>query len=262
MGAYLYWTTKQGDSKILYFDVVTEVQHALGSEIVESPVEEGVDVTDHIRPKVPMVTLSAFVSNHPIITKDEAANAIALLGPNPTGKIYGAQKGSVKALNIPTIKYDPPFVPTPGGALNALTTAIGSLLTTPKDYAANTLQFDGQFDNVKEVYKVLEFARGESQLVNCVTEVRNYSSMGIEDVQLIRNPGTGTGAEIKVQLRQVRLVSTRSVNIPKPADPNATAAVDKGSKNTKDAKISVAAKGVKALANFGGVSDVFSGTGF
>lgn len=253
MGAYLFWTAKAGDNRILYFDVCQDEQHDLASDIVEHPVEQGVDITDHIRPKVPQVSLTGFVSNTPIYSKSEIAGFIAASGPNPTGKIIGAQNGDVKGVEIKPNFYEPPLQPTPGSLLTNGLTAIANALFGRRQYKANVLKFDTEFDNVKDIYRALDFARGEAQLFNVVTSSRVYSNMGLMNINVSRNPETGTGAIFKLDLKQVHLVSTQRATLPTPKEPSGKKSVNKGTKNTKEVEESVAIKLLDKLGNFTGV---------
>lgn len=257
MSAYLYWTDSLGATKILYFDAVTESSHQLQSEVVEHQVEIGVDVTDHIRPKVPRVTLSTFVSNHPIVSQDEIGAKIASTGGPVIGELVGVQKGSVTGQQLFIPQVAPTLQPNPQSIVLNILSAVGSALVGAKTYNVNVLTFDQEFDNVKDVYQALEKARIESQLFNIVTTVRTYSSMALEDFNLTNSAGN-SGGMFHLELKQVRLVSAKSVTLPKPKEVNATTTINKGAKNTKEVYSSVAFKGIKAGGDWVGV-DIFQG---
>lgn len=252
MGAYLYWKTKAGQAKTLWFDVVTDEQHHLKASSTDHPVEEGVDITDHIRPEVARVSLSTFVSNSPLVNKVEVA---AFTGKS--GKLIGAQGGNVngKELDVPT--YDPPLAPTPGSVLNALTSAIANLLNGKKEYKAQVLTFDKEFDNVQDVYDALEECRKTSQLVDVVSSTRTYKNMHIEDLNMTRGPDQGTGATFTLELKEIRVVSTLKVTAPKPAETAGFPRKDNGNKGPNPAddptkRASYLVKGGAAIGVFTG----------
>lgn len=213
MGSYLYWTDKKGSTQILWFDVVTEEAHHLQTEATEHPVEEGADVTDHVRPKVDRVTLSTFVSNTPIIEKTEIAAYI-----KQTGKLLGVQSGAVEGVELDVKLYEPPLTPTPGSVLNALSSAVANLLGGKKQFKAQVLKFAKEFDNVQEVYDALQSIRKNGILVNVVTSTRTYRDMCLEDISMNRTAETGTGATFHVECKEIRIVSTLKVKAPKPAE--------------------------------------------
>lgn len=259
MGAYLYWTNDVGLSKILWFDVVTEEGQNRSAEATEHPVEEGVDVTDHVRPKVPRITLATFVSNTPISNKVEVAARIGGMQGIGTKRLIGAQPGDLTGHELVVPSYDPPLQPTPGSLLNAALGAISSLLTSKKQYKAQTLTFPTEFNNVKEVHDELIGLIETSQRVSVATSNRTYANMVIEDCSMSRTADTGTGATIHLEMKEIRVVSALSVTAPKPApDSNADARKNKGAQGTKKVQESLAFKGIDAVGHYGGV-EVFEG---
>ncbi len=250
MSAFFYWTTKAGANKILWFDVTTEEQHHLKSEITEHPVEEGINVTDNVRPAADTLSLSCFISNTPITNKVDVAAFVS-----KPGKLIGAQAGAVKGEKLDVQTYDPPLAPTPGSLINALTSAIGNLLTGKKEYKAQVLKFDKDFDNVQDTYFALKELRDTAQRISVVTTVRTYKDMVIEDVSLPRSAEHGTGAKVTINMKEIRVVSTLKVKAPKPAVLAGQPRKNQGAKGPSDAddpstKESVAHKALNALGVF------------
>lgn len=66
LGAYLAWVDASGANSTLIFDVVESEEWQGDADVTESPVEAGVNITDHVRPKIRRVTLKVFASNEPI----------------------------------------------------------------------------------------------------------------------------------------------------------------------------------------------------
>lgn len=230
MSAFFYWTTKAGASKILWFDVTTEEQHHLKAEVTEHPVEEGINVTDNVRPEADSLSLTCFISNTPIFSKVEVAAGI-----KRSGKLIGAQAGSVKGEKLDVKTYDPPLLPTPGSLINALTSAISNLLTGKKEYKAQVLKFDKDFDNVQETYFALKELRDTSQRIEVITSVRSYKDMVLQDVSMPRTSEHGTGAAVTIQLKEIRVVSTLKVKAPRPADSLGQSRKNQGAKGPSDA---------------------------
>jgi hypothetical protein len=65
-GAYLSWTDASGATQTLIFDLVEKEDWNGPSDITQSPVENGANITDHIRPGLRTVTLQIFLTNSPI----------------------------------------------------------------------------------------------------------------------------------------------------------------------------------------------------
>lgn len=78
-------------------DACKDETHTLTNTVTDHPVEEGFNISDHVRPDPDMVTLSCFVSNTPLST-DQQTRA------NQEGGNSSAQTnadGSVKIIQIP-----------------------------------------------------------------------------------------------------------------------------------------------------------------
>ena len=60
-------TQQETPSEILEFEATVEEGHSGVAETTDHPVEDGADVTDHIRRKPDELTLKGVVSNHPIL---------------------------------------------------------------------------------------------------------------------------------------------------------------------------------------------------
>jgi hypothetical protein len=254
MGAYLHWKKKTGGEITLWFDVVTEESHTYQSAVTKNPVEEGPDVTDHIRPELGVFTLNGFISNQPIYTKSEIVSKI-----KTKGKVVGAHAGAVKAFPLDVEKYEPPLAPTPGALLNALTSAIGSLFGGKKEYSASVVAFDESFDALQEVYQELFDAHFASQIVEVITSTRTVEKCAISNFAFTRDAGTGNGATVSLELTEIRTVQVSNA-IKVPALQSGFPVVNKGKKGPEkaDAKTSSTLfKGLGAAAAFAGVPGGF-----
>jgi hypothetical protein len=212
--AFLAWTTKAGEPRTLFFDVVTDLTIELNSSATEHPVERGANIADHVKKELDKVSFEAFVSNAPI----EDTNG---------------RGGAVKSLPIRIEKYKAPLAPTPGAVFSALGSAardaVGSLLGKKEaEYAAQVLQWETPFDAPSDTLQELEKLRDEVQLVNVFTTNRTYESMFLESVQMTANADTGTGRTFRLAFKELRQVEVRFTNAPKPTEIRAVAKVPKG----------------------------------
>jgi hypothetical protein len=240
-------------AQIIWFDATMTEVHGLANDVTEHPVEDGPDITDHIRPQQDTFRMTAFVTNHPYRTVDQILADL----PRQADLVWGAQTGSVKPL---ALEYTTsPFVPGLSNAINAVGNALasGQGLQGQKTFLTQTLQFDQQFDNVSEVYEALRTLKDDGTLVEIVTSIRSYEDMVVKEVVMDRDPQTGDGARFTIDFKQVRIVTTATV--PAPKEVSAQAKVDKGMKgskpNTPQKIVSFAAKG----SNGAGITD--AGTG-
>lgn len=68
----LIWQDDSGQTVSLRFDVVTSENHDSTNIITEHPVEEGADISDHVRPELDRVSIEAYVTNKPLPTNPDA----------------------------------------------------------------------------------------------------------------------------------------------------------------------------------------------
>jgi hypothetical protein len=66
MGINLISKSKHGQIALLKLDAVEKEGHHSSVEATDSPVEEGVNITDHLRPKPDEVTIEGWVTNTPL----------------------------------------------------------------------------------------------------------------------------------------------------------------------------------------------------
>lgn len=236
-------------SNAIWFDATMSENHPAENEVTEHPVEDGPDITDHIRAQTDMFSMRCFVSNAPIRT---AAQVLSTL-PRKADVVYGAQDGGM-APQVLTYK-NPPILPNLSNALGLIVDALSSGQGPPgtSSQTINTLQFAGPFDNVREVYEALLFLRDNGTLVEVVTSVRSYENMVIRRFNCERGAQFGTGAEFTIEFRRMNIVSTATV--PAPIEVAATPKKDKGVQTPKpvlDAKRkTLAFKGLDFLGVLG-----------
>lgn len=218
--AYLSWTTDAGLSKSLFFDVVTEIGVELSSATTEHPVEDGVNVSDHVKKELDKVNLEVFVSNAPIEDINDRG-------------------GRVSTIPIKLQHYKAPLAPTPGAVFNAiggaLKDAVGSLLGKKEEYGVQVLQWDDSFDAVADTLTILENLKNTAQLVDIFMSARDFSNMFLEKIDLQKNAGTGTGATFHLSFKEIRKVKVRLVNAPVPTETRAQLQKPKGAQGSKDA---------------------------
>lgn len=261
MGAYLM--TPDGVTT-LRFDVVTSESWDEDTEVTEYNVEDGADVTDNVRVALRICNLSTFSTNEPLgsnsfdqadlallpitidapgqdapsvtsITVPQWDNGIALraaltgvgdvvggaLG-GATGTIIGGAVGALAGALIGgpgehdlTIKPAVGIDPTPGASVNA-----------------QTYQFTASSDFVQQAIDQLRAWKNAAQLLTVVGTKGSVDNMVIQKLNIQADAETGTGRAITLALKEVRIVTTTTVNAPKPTIPRAKTPVPKGAQNT------------------------------
>lgn len=206
----------QFDGISLYFDAVLSEQSEHTASVVEHAVEAGADISDHVREGNDRVTLEVFVSNAPV--KD-------------VNRWYG---GSVQGvdLDVPTSNKLP--APTPGALLNAAISAAADLLSGKKAYKAQVLKFPSKFNAPKDVLAQLERWKKDAVLGKVILPWKTVENVVITRVSANRAPDTGDAATFMIDFQQIRLVETKLVTSPVPAEVRGKVAVSKGKQPTTE----------------------------
>jgi hypothetical protein len=193
------WENAAGQPKELHFDVVTDETQEMSVTATEHPVEDGANISDHIRRELNRVALEVFVSNTPILD-------------------VNGRGARVQSVPITIEKYKAPLAPTPGAVFNAVGSAISSLFAGKEEYAASVLRFRDDFDAVAETLATLEQIRDDGSLVTVTMPSRDYENMLLETVAVNRNARTGTGATFTLAFRELKKVEVSIVNAPVPTE--------------------------------------------
>lgn len=203
--AFFVWTPKGGTQQTLYFDLIVTEKQSRTSLVTDSPVEVGPDVTDNVRPALPVVTLECFSTDYAIVDVNKR----------------GFSTQSVP-LDIKT--FTPGFTPSIGGLFNLAFPPRTEKLPT----ARSAFVWSSAFDNVAETHLALDRLQETAQLIDVYTTTRVYRNSIIQSVDLLRNAGSGSGGGFSVTIRQLQLIEFKLVSAPVPTVIHAKVAVKKG----------------------------------
>lgn len=229
------------DDSSLFFECVVSEQAEHTATATDHNVEQGANVSDHVRPGLDRVTLEVFVSN-------------TLLN-DPNG-FYG---GSVEGVefNVPTMKskaiyteldvptFKQKLAPTPGALINAVTSALGDLISGKQAYKAGGQESEqGSFKAAAQVYQHARI----NQVKDVVTQLdawrvggvvgkiflpwKAYESVVITKVSPKRTAESGDAASISIEFKEIRLVESMLVTAPKPTETRGQTMVAKGRQPT------------------------------
>ena len=184
--------------------IVSEVMR--GAAIVtEHPVEEDVNLTDHIRPENKSVGLEVVISNV------------------PTRRDINFDNGSYQTVPLLGIAERPkPPVGTPGFATRLLAPE-----KPVNPVSVFALQFD-EFDPRVEILNSLSDIQDNSKLCQVYTSMRRYERMAMTALDASRSNADGSGLRISMDFRQVTKATLEVVAAPVPAEPRGAPTVVKG----------------------------------
>lgn len=203
-----------GQLQLIVFDAVTRDVHESTAEITEHPIEEGANISDHVRPNLDTVELQAIVSNHPI--REPRTQMDGVIGAQGELEITGVRS--------------PPFV----GALGAAARVVlgGAPVVLAK---ANVLLFDGEVDRVRTVYDELLRLKNSGTVIGILTSLRNYDNMLIRRISPIREAASGNSLFVTVEATEVNIVSSEVADAPDPEETRGGVNQNTGQQNTDDA---------------------------
>lgn len=201
------------DGVDLYFPAVLNESSEHTSTPTEHVVEQGANVSDHVRANATKISLQVLLTNHPI-------------------DIGGLKDMQITFVELDVPKASKPLIPTPGALIQAGASALNSLLNGEPIYKVAVLKAQAKIDLVKEVITLLEEWRDRAVLGKVVLPWGTFDSVVITRVAPSRSPETGDAAEVGLDFQQIRLVESKLVTAPVPTEVRGAVAKAKGRQST------------------------------
>lgn len=245
-----------GDGGEIAFDVILSETHSGETKISDHPVERGSPTTDHVQPTPAKIALDGWISSVPLPSSSPFAMTAEALDL-ATVRVAVAPRFSRLSLPLraPVVR---PLAGIQGAILSAVDFGAQlqpiivegqQLIPTPDTLSRRFWLVADYFDRRKALIETLESIRLNAIVCLIVTPVRAYSDCLLESWSLPRDNTTGGGAGFSLNFKQVRFVDTKIVDAPKPTEPRAKKAVDKGDGSGKEAKEEKKKSALKLLKN-------------
>lgn len=175
---------KDARKEVLIMDVVINIVPTYTNEITDHPVEEGSDVTDHIRRKPIEITVRGEMSQTPLNLDDYLSRAT-----NIAGGAIGAKVGG--------------FAPTVG--------AIAS-----SKLSANLLKSDGGIsDPASTARETLERLVVDKAIFALNTKEKLYRNMSITTLSFPKDQNTGGKLVFQFNAKEINFVTAQKVEVKK-----------------------------------------------
>lgn len=231
-----------GTTNVIEFDCTLTEKHESSAKATEHPVEEGANVTDHVRPELDTVSLEGVITNTPL--NDVSARFRDSSGRfiSPVAPLYGARGqltlvGKTSQQTAPgSLRggfVSPIIVPFFGRPAAQPTFVPGSRQTVRNDVSGTSMHFSPPTDRLREVYEVLQLLCTSGVEVKLVTDLREYPTMLITQLSTPRAPMDAI--IFSMTLRQIRFAETSTSKVKlakKVAQPRAEKTVVEGSQGT------------------------------
>lgn len=207
----------------VWIDVTLREAPDLSAEVTEHPVEQGADVTDHVRLKPLVLVIEGYVTNQPIELPQSHMNGAKV---DPTGLEIEAEPGLPGLLSIlPGISQGVAIV-------NAVASAVGGApveVRPLRKYKATVLHFSSRFDRVGAVQAALEQIVLNRKPVTIVTATHTYENVVLTNLHTERDTETGDGLQFGVTGQVISVVSSELVGgKPEPVKPRQVQSASKG----------------------------------
>jgi hypothetical protein len=242
MATFLYWIDPaSGLTEAVQFDVTDGESPEDVATPTDHAVERGANISDHLRKEPAFISVEGTVSAmpNPLIDTDVSTQQVEVdvnTLPDPGSKTIRLTVPS------PPLELSQSGLLQAGiGALTKLITGAGSPQVTVRGdtkravvtQSVSLIQQTAPRDRIREVYDLLLKAQLKAHLVNAVVAQREYSDMVITRVAKPRTIEDGSAAHFQVDLREMRVSDSQTVEAPQPTEARGHVAVSKGSQNGK-----------------------------
>lgn len=181
-------------TEIIEFDASVREEHIAEVEVTEHPVESGIAVTDHARPKPLEITIEGVITNTPLNRQQTLST---------TGR----------------------------GVRQVMTTVRGNQISELLDTSTLSDAVQGQPGRAENAYKKLCDLRDNPQIVVVVTALKTYQNMIMTSLRVPRDAETGDILRFEARFKEVRQV-TNATTVVATKQEKAKPKVKKGSKPT------------------------------
>lgn len=171
-------------SDLLVIDVVLSVTPEYESEVTEHPVEDGADITDHVRVKNFKLSMEGIASETPINLSSSLVGLVSAAGGIAGSKLAGAYGKAAL-----------------GGKVGAAVAGIGINTQLGKRSPAETMR---------------EFLIGlvqSRQLFKLWTPQRRYDNLVMVSVSFPKDQSTGRALKFSAQMREIIIVKSQAVRL-------------------------------------------------
>lgn len=238
-----------GTTSAVEFDCTLTETHSSSAKATEHPVEEGANVSDHVRPELDRVQIEGVITNTPL--NDVSVSTFlgedgrplkriaALQGRPATLALHGKTSIQTKTGSLRGGFVIPVLVPVVGGAIRQATASQpefvpGERRTVYNSVSGTSMQFSTPMDRVKEVYGVLQMLCTSGVEVKLVTDLREYPTMLIESLSSPRAPMDAM--VFSMTLKQIRFAETKKSQVrltKRVAQPRAETKTKEGDQGTE-----------------------------
>lgn len=176
------------------------------AQVTRHPVEEGSDITDNYRLEPFAYTIQGLVTNHPIIAPVTQAGGVAPARHEFTWE--------VESYNVPIVGLQ---IGGPG-IIGQVTGGISrDLGFNERKSTANG--FNQPFDRVRGVFDAMRTLMVQKKVITIIADLDAFDNMVVRGYTVTRDQSTGEALDFTAEVRQIRVVTSSTVEVPEPKGP-------------------------------------------
>jgi hypothetical protein len=233
----------------IWIDVSIREEHNCAAEVTRHPVEDGVDITDHVQLAPDRLQIEGLVSNQPLELPQ--SHAVGVTASESSLELF-VDRMRVQGAQSTTIEGEPTLGMlglVPGVAQAAsLLRAVGVETRSKRKFQmitpalalgrdnkhATGLVFSEPFDRVTAVHAALRAAFEARRPVQIITGLRVYESVVLVDLSIMRDASSAGALRFGATAEAIRVVKSSSglVGVPDPVNTRAKPSADLGNQTT------------------------------
>ena len=232
----LTWQALDGQLRVVELDAYQGESHEDIVTITDHPVERGITITDHAKDAPASVSLEGLVSNLPMPGKAGVTS-----GPIDLSSEYMAPEPATRT--IPLDVTPGPITPSLGGLIRAgidlassavlRATVWGEFKRKRDAVKATVLKYGTPTNRPQAIDLLLREAIALKALVTVTTPLRTVGNLLITRLHPSRSVANGTAVAFQIDLRQIRVASSETVDAPVPAESRGAQRKSAGAQSTK-----------------------------
>jgi len=245
----LIFTTDAGLEASILFDATLSEDHVAEAFIPEHPVEEGVNVTDHIRPALDRLSARVHVTNTPIRPpKNQEKEAPDYTVEGLSGILFNFANQELMRVTHNRIVRRAIAAPGPSLSLRigfdevSVRAGLGAFVVpavvepATQVFATITRKPLHRFERVRTIYTALVAHRAKGTVFRVITSLKEYDNMVIERVGAPRSVEDGDAITISLDMREVRFAAVEIGDAlrPQPVPVRAQAQRNRGNQSAEE----------------------------
>ena len=207
----------------IWIDVSVREVHSTQAEVTHFPVEEGADISDHVRLMPEQLQIEGLVSNQPVELPGSHTQGAVL---DPSGFTVEGEP-TLGALGL---------VPMANQVNTLVRTFGGPDRRNKVQLQVTGTKFSKEFDRVTQVEAALRAVVRARQPVQIVTGLRVYEAVVLIDLSIMREAANSGRLQFGCTGEVIRVVKSgtaAATGAPDPVAPRGKPKVDKGNQTTK-----------------------------